>query len=96
MAAEVRWTKRARREFNQILSYLARREPDAVDVVSAAILTQVDRLADYPYLGSVYRHARRGEVRETFSANYRVFYRVERGGGRGADHLPVARPPARS
>jgi len=81
MAAEVRWTKRARREFNQILSCLARREPDAVDIVSAASTSQVDRLADHVYLGSVYRRARRGEVRETFAASYRIFYRVE---GKGA------------
>jgi plasmid stabilization system protein ParE len=80
MAAEVRWTKRSRRQFNQVLSYLARREPDAVGTVSDAITSQVERLADHAYLGSVFRRTRRGEVRETLAVNYRIFFRVERKG----------------
>jgi len=77
MDAEVRWSARARREFNTALSYLNRRQPDAIGTVALAIASQVQRLQGQPYLGAVFQQTRRGEVRETLAANYRIFYRVQ-------------------
>jgi plasmid stabilization system protein ParE len=77
MDAEVRWSARARREFNSALSYLNRRQPDAVETVALAIASQVQRLQGQPYLGAVFQQTPRGEVREMLAANYRIFYRVQ-------------------
>ena len=76
MAAEVRWSARARREVNSALGFLARRELDAVPTVATAIMSQARRLEGQPHLGAVFQRTRRGEVRETLTANYRIFDRV--------------------
>jgi plasmid stabilization system protein ParE len=77
MATEVRWSSRAVDELTRALDYLRLYQPDAVDTVEAAISSQVERLTWQPYLGSVYDRSSHGDVRETFAANYRIFYRVE-------------------
>jgi plasmid stabilization system protein ParE len=56
---------------------LNRRQPNAIGAVALAIALQVQRLQGQPYLGAVFQQTRRGEVRETFAANYRIFYRVQ-------------------
>jgi plasmid stabilization system protein ParE len=77
MAAEVRWAARARRELNSALRYLSRRQPDAVGTVAMAIVSQVQRIQSQPFVGAAFQRTARGEVRETFAANYRIFYRVQ-------------------
>jgi plasmid stabilization system protein ParE len=77
MAAEVRWSARARRELNSALGYLNRRQPDAVGTVAMLIASQVQRILAQPYIGAAFQRTARGEVRETFAANYRIFYRVQ-------------------
>ena len=76
MAATVSWTGDASRQLEAIQAYLTWREPDAVVTVAEAIREQVRRLEDTPYLGAVFQRGRRGEVRETLAARYRIFYRV--------------------
>lgn len=76
MATEVRWSDDASEQLNRALAWLGRNQPDAVETVAGAIFAETDRLTYQPYLGAVYQHLGRGDIRETFAVNYRIYYRL--------------------
>ena len=80
MPAEVRWTVRGRREVTRDLNWIGQHHPDGVEPVAQAIESQVDRLRWTPFLVTVFQQTKRGEIRETLAAGYRIFYRVQHSG----------------
>jgi addiction module RelE/StbE family toxin len=77
---EVVWTRRARRNLDDIGSYIASDDPTAAARVVERVASSVDRLAEYPMLG------RSGAVEETrelvvagtpYIVIYRLTHRVE-------------------
>jgi plasmid stabilization system protein ParE len=76
MAREVRWTPGARRDLSRVVAWLNVHEPGAAETVAREIHSQTNRLLVLPYLGAVFARSELGDIRETFAANYRIFYRV--------------------
>jgi toxin ParE1/3/4 len=76
MDYEIAWTEPAAVDLEAIVRYLARRSQSAAESVRAAILSHVETLARFPFIGPVYEPARSGRIREIVCQSYRIFYRV--------------------
>lgn len=69
----VRWSLRARRDIEEIYSYVSADKPEAARRLAEKLMLAGDQLADHPYLGRV---ARPGELRELLVGSYLLIYRV--------------------
>jgi toxin ParE1/3/4 len=73
---KVRYTSRARNDFVEIFSYIAKENPQAAQRVQAAILATIKLVAARPYIGI--KNARATELRSRLVSRYpyRVHYFV--------------------
>jgi toxin ParE1/3/4 len=76
MDYEIAWTEPAVADLEAMVRYLARRSQNAAESVRAAILSHVEALARFPFIGPVYAPARSGRIHEIVCLSYRIFYRV--------------------
>ena len=76
MAFQVEWTERASQAMEAIWTYIACDNPAAADRVIDGIVQQADRLEAVPRLGPWYSCNLPGEIRQTISGKYRIFYEV--------------------
>ena len=76
MDHEIVWTEPAAADLEAIVRYLARRSQTTAESVRAAILSHVETLARFPFIGPVYAPARSGRIHEIICQSYRIFYRV--------------------
>ena len=77
MAFQVDWTEQASRSMESIWQYIVADNPAAADRVIEAIVRQTELLATAPRLGPRYSYQGVGEIRQTISGRYRVFYLVD-------------------
>jgi toxin ParE1/3/4 len=76
MDYEIAWTEPAIADLEAIVRYLARRSQNAAETVRAAILSHIETLARFPFIGPVYAPARSSRIHEIVCQSYRIFYRV--------------------
>lgn len=76
MDYEIGWTEPATADMEAIVRCLARRSQNAAETVRTAILSHVETLARFPFIGPVYEPARSGRIHEIVCQSYRIFYRV--------------------
>ncbi|MGL6096490.1 MAG: type II toxin-antitoxin system RelE/ParE family toxin [Fimbriiglobus sp.] len=82
MGFEVVWTERALAELESAVRYVAEDDPDAGGRLRQHILSSIEVLATFPFIGPAYDRDRTGRTREILSGPYRVFYRVDEAPGR--------------
>jgi toxin ParE1/3/4 len=75
MAFEVVWTLSAERDFEGIVSRIARSRPRTAAKIGRGIADRAASLRDLPFLGAVFPDESR--FREILFKKYRIFYRVE-------------------
>ena len=76
MAFEVVWSEPALDDLESIRRYIANDNPVAADRVVEAIFAVGDLLEGVPRLGPRYACGKPGEIRQTVSGKYRIFYEV--------------------
>lgn len=76
MDYEIAWTEPAVADLEAIVRYLARRSQNAAESVRADILSHVETLARFPFIGPVYAPAPSGRIHEIVCQCYRIFYRI--------------------
>jgi toxin ParE1/3/4 len=76
MAFQVVWTAPVSNSLEAIRTYIAQDNPKAADRVVDAIVQQADLLEAVPRLGPRYPCRSPGEIRQTISGKYRIFYEV--------------------
>ena len=71
---ELRWTKRARADLDEIVDYIAARNPTAAERIEQLIEDTADQLPHRPF---IYRRGRIPDTREAVvHPNYIIVYRV--------------------
>jgi toxin ParE1/3/4 len=76
MDYEIAWSEPAIADLEAIVRYLADRSQNAAEAVRASILSHVETLARFPFIGPVYEPARSGQIHEIVCQSYRIFYRI--------------------
>jgi plasmid stabilization system protein ParE len=76
MDYEIAWTEPAEADLEALVRSLARHSQNAAETVRTAILSHVETLAHFPFIGPVYEPARSGRIHEIVCQSYRIFYRV--------------------
>lgn len=82
MDFEVVWTERALTELESAVRFVAEDDPDAAERLRQNILSSVEVLATFPFIGPVYDRDRTGRTREILCRPYRIFYQVDEAAGR--------------
>ncbi|MCP5516861.1 MAG: type II toxin-antitoxin system RelE/ParE family toxin [Verrucomicrobiales bacterium] len=78
MDFKIVWTPLARADLREIVSYIARDNPEAARRVGQRILAAVEVLCSMPELGRVVPERRGPHIREVIRGNYRIVYRVRK------------------
>ena len=72
----IRWLYAAHVDLAEIVETIARDKPAAAEGFARAILRKIERLADFPYLGSVSPYFRK--ARQLSHKKYVIYYTVHR------------------
>jgi addiction module RelE/StbE family toxin len=67
-------------DLEEIADYIARDDSKAAEVWVQRLLEAADRAAVFPHSGRVVPELRDESIREVLLRNYRIIYRVRRGG----------------
>ena len=76
--SRIDWTERARGDLRAIHTYIARDSKRYADGVISRIKARTRRLRDWPQSGSIVPEWSSPDLREVFSGQYRIIYRVEK------------------
>ena len=76
MDCKIVWTEPAIEDLHSLVSHVARDFPEKAREIGYALIDHVNVLAQFPFLGPVYRCTERSDVRELLCGNNRIFYRV--------------------
>lgn len=76
---ETLWTRRARKDLDEIADYISQDNVAHAEKWVLALLQDVERAARYPFAGRKVPElsARAGDFREVFRGTYRIVYEVE-------------------
>jgi toxin ParE1/3/4 len=76
MGYKIVWTEPALDDLREICLYLATKDPTLSEKVGEDILSHIEILEKFPFIGPSYPRGSSGRVREIFCRKYRIFYRV--------------------
>jgi plasmid stabilization system protein ParE len=76
MGVRLTWSSVAQRDLDEIEAYINAENPGAADSFCAQLVRQIDRLKEFPELGSVVPEFPDGDLRQLVHGNYRILYRV--------------------
>jgi plasmid stabilization system protein ParE len=76
MDFKIVWTEPALDDLRDICSYIATKDLDSSERVGEDILSHIEILEKFPFIGPKYPQGSSGRVREILCRNYRIFYRV--------------------
>jgi toxin ParE1/3/4 len=74
MALELKWTKRASDQLDEIGNYIKADNPSAARREILGIIERAEILLEFPQMGRIYRRTTQAEYREIVVGNYRVLY----------------------
>ncbi|MDP3069025.1 MAG: type II toxin-antitoxin system RelE/ParE family toxin [Opitutaceae bacterium] len=77
MALQLKWTKRASDQLDEIGNYIKADNPAAARREILGIIERAEILLSFPEMGRVYRRTPRAEYREIVVGNYRVLYLIK-------------------
>ncbi len=72
--AQIRWTETASDWLERIFEYIGQDSPQAASDVVSGIYQKVQRLAEFPAIGHLYRRQANGDVRVLLYGPYRIAY----------------------
>jgi toxin ParE1/3/4 len=75
---EIIWSRRASDEFDALIEYIERTNPEAAARLGEAILKHIEILERFPLIGAVYPPGSRSRIREISYKSVRIFYHVEK------------------
>ena len=96
--AELKWSPRAVDDLDRACEYIARDSPKYAYLFAERVVELIETISEQPLLGAVVPEYNRDELRERLFQNYRIVYRVFKGGievvtiSHGARLLPPSPP----
>ena len=76
----ISWTLLARERLSEIVTFIARDDPDAARRWSEDLFERVESLGTFPEMGRVVPELQKKIFREIFHGQYRVIYKLRRKG----------------
>jgi toxin ParE1/3/4 len=76
MEYKIVWTELALDDLRNICLYISTKDLDSSKKIDEAILSHVEILEKFPFVGPTYPRVSSGQVREIICRKYRIFYRV--------------------
>jgi plasmid stabilization system protein ParE len=76
MAYKLIWSPAARDDLHDIIIFIARDNPNRALSFGYELISETDRLQEFPELGRIVPEYRDDNIREIMSRPYRVVYRV--------------------
>jgi plasmid stabilization system protein ParE len=74
--ADVIWSPRSLRDFDEICEYIAKDSPQYARVFARRALALIEYIPDHPFAGSIVPEYDLNELRERFLYSYRFIYRI--------------------
>ena len=79
MAYQLIWSAAARDDLHDIVTFIAHDNPNRAMSFGYELISETDRLQDFPELGRVVPEYRNDAIREIIFRPYRIVYRVDLG-----------------
>ena len=76
MAYKLIWSPAARDDLHDIIVFIARDNPNRAMSFGYELISQTDRLKEFPELGRIVPEYRNADIREIVFRPYRIVYRV--------------------
>jgi toxin ParE1/3/4 len=76
MAFKIVWSRQARDDLRDIVIFIAEHNRPVAESFGFRLISKVDLLAQFPYLGQVVPEAQDEDIREVILPPYRIIYRV--------------------
>jgi toxin ParE1/3/4 len=76
MAYELIWSPVSRDDLRDVVRFIARDNPERAESFGYQLMTQTDKLQDYPEIGRTVPEYRDPTIREIIFRPYRIIYRV--------------------
>lgn len=77
MAYKLIWSPAARDDLHDIVVFIARNNPNRAMSFGYELISETDRLADFPEFGRIVPEYRSENIREILFRPYRLVYRVD-------------------
>lgn len=77
MAYKLIWSPAARDDLHDIVTFIARDNPNRAMSFGYGLISETDRLKDFPESGRVVPEYRNDNIREILIRPYRIVYRVD-------------------
>jgi toxin ParE1/3/4 len=77
MAYKLTWSPAARDDLHDIVIFIARDKPNVAMSFAYELISEADRLQEFPELGRVVPEYRNDNIREVIFRPYRIVYRVD-------------------
>jgi toxin ParE1/3/4 len=77
MDFKIVWTEPALDDLRDICSFISTQDLNSSERVGEDILSHVELLEKFPFVGPIYPRGSSGRVREIICRKYRIFYRVD-------------------
>jgi len=74
---EIIWTRQALQMVNDFVNYIAQDDYATAEQWALDLMSQTDKLADYPRIGRVVPEYGEETLRELIVGNYRIPYRIK-------------------
>lgn len=79
MAAKIVWSPQAIEDVNEICRYIAKDSALYALILAQSIVSAVEDVALFPYLGRTVPEKRNEKIREKIVGKYRVIYKIRNG-----------------
>ena len=79
MAYKLIWSPAARDDLHDIVVFIARDNPNRAMSLGYELISETDRLQEFPELGRIVPEYRDRKIREIIVHPYRIVYRVDHG-----------------
>jgi toxin ParE1/3/4 len=79
MAYKLIWSPAARDDLHDIVVFIARDNPDRAMSFGLELISETDRLQEFPGLGRIVPEHRADNLREIIFRPYRIVYRIDHG-----------------
>jgi toxin ParE1/3/4 len=76
MAFKIIWTRQSREDLQDIVQFIAADNPTICESFGYALISKVDQLINFPFLGRVVPEVGNETIREIILRPYRIVYQV--------------------
>ncbi len=76
MAFKIIWSKEAREDLREIVTFIAQDNPTAAESFGYLLISKIDVLAQFPQIGRVVPEEQNENIREIIFRSYRIVYQT--------------------